>query len=121
MEYVKWIDYKGKKILVGNLENIGPKEWHEANRQYEEIMKEQKENSILALVKTENSRFDAETISGLKERSKKDAPYIKKTAVMGISGLKKVMFSAVMQYSGRNAKLFENEQEAMDWLVSDGE
>ena len=117
MEFVKWIDYKGKKILLSDLAKTGPADWPEIDSQYEENMKGMPDDSVLALVCVEDAHFDSETIKKFKERAKKDAPYIKKTAVVGITGIKKVVYSSIMRFAGRDGKVFDDREQAKEWLL----
>jgi hypothetical protein len=40
--------------------------------------------------------------------------------VVGITGLRRIAYQAVIVFSGRNIKTFDTPAEAMDWLVTQG-
>jgi hypothetical protein len=42
---------------------------------------------------------------------------VKAAAVVGITGLKKIIFGAVMAFSKRNLASFDNVEQAKRWLV----
>jgi hypothetical protein len=50
-----------------------------------------------------------------KESSARTTKHVHKTAVLGISGFRKVLLDAVSRFSGQCFAVFE---EAKDWLVS---
>ncbi len=42
---------------------------------------------------------------------------VEKTAVVGVTGLKKVLADAIAKFSGTHTKYFATKEEALDWLV----
>jgi len=62
------------------------------------------------------SRYmDAVKKAGKEVRNEKTA----KTALLGIDGLKKVLLSGYIAFTGaKDIKAFENESEAKDWLIA---
>lgn len=43
---------------------------------------------------------------------------IQKTATVGITGIKKILFKAYIVFTGqKDVKLFDNQKEALDWLT----
>ena len=53
----------------------------------------------------------------MKQFSAHNKPYVKAAAVVGITGLKKIIFGAVMAFSRRNLESFEDMEQAKRWLV----
>jgi len=75
-------------------------------------------NSILCLCSVESGKFDNEITQVLKEFVKHNEPYIKVTAVVGVEGLKQIIFNGVLLFTKRkNLVLKGSKQEALDWLV----
>ena len=43
---------------------------------------------------------------------------IQKTATVGITRIKKILFKAYITFTGqKDVKLFDNQKEALDWLI----
>jgi hypothetical protein len=77
----------------------------------------QPEKSVLTLTIAGGSSFSGETIIKLKELARDNTPYVKAGAIVGITGLYKVVFSAVAMFSKRRFYLFDTVEEAMDFLA----
>ena len=56
----------------------------------------------------------------MKDLTTHNKPYVKASAVVGVDGLKKVVFNAVQTVSGRHLSSFETADQAKAWLVSQG-
>jgi hypothetical protein len=76
-------------------------------------------NSVLALVNVANLRFDSEMMNLFKEEQDKSAPYEKKVAVIGMSGLQRIAYNFITRSQSATIKTFDSEQHAKDWLASE--
>ena len=74
-------------------------------------------NSLLTLTDVTNARFNDEVGDGMKQFSAHNKPYVKAAAVVGITGLKKIIFGAVVAFSKRNIESFDDVEQAKRWLV----
>ncbi len=72
---------------------------------------------MLTLTIAGGSSFSGETISKLKELARDNTPYVKAGAIVGVTGLYKVVFNAVAIFSKRRFYLFDTIDEAMDFLA----
>lgn len=77
------------------------------------------QNSVLALVNTENGYFDMDTLKVFKAEGSKTAIYEKKVAVIGVKRLIKVAYDFVVGLTNRKYRLFDTKEEALEWLVSE--
>ena len=127
MDRVVWQKHKNKEILVGDYSNIASQEEYtkiikqatvssikEIKRKYENP-----NHAVLMLVDIRDSVIGTETLSVFKENAKKIKPFIKKVAVLGIHGVRKILLESVVWFSGLEARPFDSPDEAKDWLVSD--
>ncbi|MFH1459565.1 MAG: STAS/SEC14 domain-containing protein [Candidatus Omnitrophota bacterium] len=118
---IRWIDYKGKKILVHDYSELKG-----FNRGGEQVLNEVSnfidkltENNILELIDVRNSYGDLDSIKKMKEMSKKMQPHVKKCAIIGVTGVKKVLLDTINVFSQRQIKPFATEEEAKEWLVAE--
>jgi hypothetical protein len=75
-------------------------------------------HSILCIADVIDGKFNPEMTQMLKEFTKHNEPYIKMTALIGVDGLKKVIYSGVLLFTGRKNLILKNtRQEAMEWLA----
>ena len=109
----------GKPVVIfdfSNLTNID-----EALKHIDEaiaFMSNQPKGSLYSLTDVTNSKFDSRITEGLKRLATHNKPYVIAGAVVGIEGLKRVIFQAVLTFSGRkNLKAFNTRAEAEQWLA----
>lgn len=127
MERVIWQKHKNKEILLGDYSNITSQEEYikiirQATTKSIKDIKTRYENpdhAVLMLIDIRDSIIGTETLSVFKENAKKIKPYIKKVAVLGIHGVRKILLESIVWFSGLDAKPFDSLEEAKDWLVSD--
>jgi hypothetical protein len=118
MAQVKFIAHKGKKILLIDFTYSKPEEMLEAIEQVKKTVKKSAEKSVLALIDVRYSPFDNDLSNALKHMAADDRPYIKMTALVGVTGLKKLAYKAMIRFSGRkNMVIFDRIESAKDWLA----
>mgnify|MGYP001769268534 CR=1 FL=1 len=54
----------------------------------------------------------------LKDFSKAITPYVIASANVGVTGLKKIIVMSLNKLTGRDLKLFDTREEALEWLIS---
>ncbi len=74
--------------------------------------------SLLTLTDVTNARFNERVGEGLKQFTAANKPFVKAGAVVGITGLKKILFGAVVAFSQRKLETFDDREEAKRWLVA---
>lgn len=113
-----FVAHKGKQIFVLDCQGITPEDMHLLIDECARIVRQQPEQSVLTLtIAGGSTTFDSESVSKLKELTKGNAPYVKAAAVVGITGLFKVVLSAVSMFSRRRFYMFDTVEEAKDFLV----
>ena len=75
-------------------------------------------NDVLSLSDVTGCFFNNEIMEVLKEQSKISMPLTKKAAVVGITGIKKILLNAVNAVNANARKPFDTIEEAKDWLVA---
>jgi hypothetical protein len=116
---VSWINYGGKKLLF--VDYNGVKNENELLKiLYEEIeiLKNETQRQFI-LVNIGNS-YSTEKYRQEVQRLTKEIVKHKteKSAIIGMVGLKKVIFGAMIKFSDGHVKLFDTEEDAKKWLVS---
>lgn len=116
---IKQVEYKGKTILY--LDYRGLNTFEEQVKIIEDVSKivEKSPTPILSLANFEGISVGNEFMTRIKDWGKEYQPKIGRQAVLGISGLKNILFQGYLKFTGdKNTRAFDNETEAMDWLVS---
>lgn len=114
---VKFIKHREKEILLLDFSNSGTDEVLKIIEDAKRVISTMPENSLLTLTDVTNARFNEEVGDGMKQFSAHNKPYVKAAAVVGITGLKKIIFGAVMAFSRRNLESFDDMEQAKRWLV----
>ncbi|PLY02262.1 MAG: hypothetical protein C0624_09000 [Desulfuromonas sp.] len=118
MERSRFIDHKGKKIYVIDCSNCKPADIHPLIDECARVVRSQPPKSVLTMTVAGGGKFDNDIVAKLKELTKGNEPYVKQAAVVGMSGLYKVVLMAVAMFSKREFHMFDTEEEAKDFLVN---
>lgn len=118
MERVHFIPYQQVKILLIDVSNMAAGKDFEAviNQAKYEIRTQPKE-SVLTLFDATGTFYDPESIQILKDFTKSNKPYVKASAVVGITGLKKIALETISRFSGRTFQACNTREEALAWLA----
>lgn len=115
---VKFLKHKNAEMLEIDLNGANPTEILEAIKQAKEIIRKQPLSSMLILTNVTNANFNTDVIEGMKEFTSGNKPYVKASAIVGLSGLHKVIYTMVTKFSGRSIPTFDNIEEAKNWLAT---
>jgi hypothetical protein len=74
--------------------------------------------ALLFLTDIEGAHFDERVVKAMQELAKHHKPYVKASALVGLTPLKRVMYRMVMMVTGRNISTFETREQALDWLAA---
>lgn len=119
MERTRFIEHQGNRILV--LDFAGVRDPDEALREIahsREVVARQPPASLLVMTLVRDARYNAAVLQGMKELAAHNAPYVRASAVVGMSGLHRIAYQAVILFSKRNIKVFDQEPDALAWLTT---
>jgi len=109
----------GKEIFVLNFEGHDIGEASELVDECARQVLQRPEQSVLTLTIATNIKFTPAFVDKLKGLTKGNTPYVRKAAVVGITGLLSVAMSAVSIFSKREFKQFDTKEEAIRYLLQD--
>jgi hypothetical protein len=121
MERTRFIDHRGTQVLM--LDYAGIRDPEEAVREIQASMRfvaTQPRGSLRVLTVVRDARYNAAVLQGMKELAAHNAPYVLASAAVGLSGLHRIAYQAIILFSKRNIKIFDTEAAALDWLVTQG-
>ncbi len=64
------------------------------------------------------SKFNPEIVRAITALAEANKPYVRAGAVVGLSGLMKVVYATVLRVTGRNLKPFDDLGRGKDWLAT---
>ena len=119
MQRSRFIDHHGQPIYMLDCSGCTPQEIGEIIDECARQVRSQPHNSVLTLTIAGGGKFDNDTVTRLKELTTGNAPYVRKAAVVGMTGLYKVVLIAVSMFSKREFHLFDTVDDAKNFLIKD--
>jgi hypothetical protein len=114
---VRWIEHLGTRILVADFTQIAePEELRQTIEYGKSVVAREPLDSIRSVLLVRGLRFNPQTIEWIKEGMAHNTPYVRASAVVGMSALQRVAFIAIQRIRGRKVKAFETQEAAFDWL-----
>lgn len=118
MDRTRWIDHKGRRILHFDYNGLrDPEEALAAIRVSKEVAQKQPPKSLLVMTSVRDARYNAAVLQAMKELASENTPFVKASAVVGMGGLHRIAYQAVILFSRRKIQTFDTEDQALDWLV----
>ena len=114
---VRFIDHAGKRVLFINYSHCNVAMMKAVAEEGHRVIAREQPNSVLTLNDVTGTTFDKESVGVLQAKVAANAPYVKRAAVIGISGLQRLIYEGVQAFSKRRIPHFESREEALDWLV----
>lgn len=83
-----------------------------------DVIHAQPQHSLHILVDVTGSKFNTEVVETLKEFANNNRPFVIASAVVGVSGLQRIIMDGVLAFTGRtNLKAFSDRSVAFEWLA----
>lgn len=74
--------------------------------------------SVLTLTSVEDTHFNSEIKDLFTSYITSNKPFVKARAILGVSGLKQVLYNGMLKFTGDNIRAFSNPEDAKNWLVN---
>jgi hypothetical protein len=74
--------------------------------------------SVMTLTDITNAKYDDTLADAMKQLAKDNKPYVKTAAVVGVTGLRKVVFNMIIMFTRRQMSLFDDLDSARKWLAA---
>lgn len=117
----KWITHRGKRIMVADYANFAidlPALQAEINA-VDNIICQEPAESVLLLVDVRNTTTTIEAVELFKKSSVRTTQHLQKVAVIGVSGIRRMLLDVVSQSSSQEMTIFDDTDAAKDWLVEE--
>ncbi|HEY6271999.1 MAG TPA: hypothetical protein VIX19_08405 [Terriglobales bacterium] len=116
---VRFIMHRGKRVLSIDYAHCDVPLLKAVAEEGHRVIARELLNSVLTLNDVTATSFDQESVEVLKSKVGANAPYVKRAAVIGISGLQRLIYEAVKLFTKRTIPNFSSREEALDYLVGD--
>jgi hypothetical protein len=112
-----FLTHRGRKILLVDLVDCTAQEIVERIPAIRKVVDEQPLASLLVLTDVRGARFNSTTNDAMNRYSKANSPYVKRSAVVGATGLRRIVLQGVRLFTGRDIRSFDDRESALAWLV----
>jgi hypothetical protein len=115
----RWESYKGQKFFYADYSNFGR---DSASLRVEvdaadAIIEKLPENSAIVLVDVRNTVTSTDVVAMMKDSAARTKGHVLRHAVVGVTGIQRVLASAVARFSGEPLHLFDSVDRAKEWLT----
>lgn len=118
MPRTTFIEYQGVRIAFLDFAGIADTETAlAAIAEAESVITREPPKSVLTLTDVTGSHFDSTIVKALRELVEHDRPFVKAGAVVGLSGLMRVIYSTLVHLTGRNLRAFDTIDQAKEYLA----
>jgi hypothetical protein len=117
MQRVQFIQHKGKQILHLNFSGAKADEVLAVIGEAMTVIRAQPAGSVRTLTDVTGAGFNSTVSDAMKTFVNHNKPFVTAAAVVGITGLKQIIYNAVIKFSGRNLVAFDSFDQARDWLA----
>lgn len=117
MERINYLDHKGETIIYIDFSKCPPKETLAVIGEVKKIVAHQTPGSVLTLINVTDMLFDKNTKQVMQSLAAHNRLFAKAEAVIGATGILKVIYDAVMTDKKNKVKLFDTKEAAKDWLA----
>lgn len=118
MDRITFIEHRGKTILHLDFSHAGKADVLPIIERAKTTIAAQPPKSVFTLTDVTGTGFNVEISDAMKNFVAHNKPYVAASAVVGVTGLKQIIFNAVMTFSGRQLHAFDSLDKAKDWLAT---
>ena len=116
-----WIEHKGKKIFY---QDFSKQFYNSAavRAELEEVQKvvtSQPRDSVLILSDFRDTSVGSDLLSSMNAASAATKSYVRRTAVLGVTGMKRKLADLLIALTGQPLKYFDDIESAKDWLAQE--
>ncbi|NLU38407.1 MAG: hypothetical protein GXX78_05890 [Bacteroidales bacterium] len=116
---IRRIKYKNIEIVYVDFSNIRSQEKvYQAMDYAANYIRQQLPRSIYTLTNITGMYFNTDIFNRISVYAKQNEPFVKGSAVVGMSGLMQIFYNSFSRISGREVKAFFSEEEAKEFLLN---
>lgn len=116
----KWISHKDRQIFWQDFSNHDVLDTDAVKEELlavKEIVTQEPKNSVLVLADFRNTQIGKELMDLMIDGSNLTKAHVRKTAVLGVFGTKRILAEALTRFTGQPLTFFDDAEKAKDWLI----
>ena len=118
MDRVNLIQYHDRTILHLDFSNCTEAEAEQVAHAAKREVVKHAAGSLRTLTDISGSPFNDHIVSLLKDLARHNKIYVTAGAVVGVTGMKRIILQAVEKFSGRTFNVCDSIEQAKDWLAA---
>lgn len=116
---VTWIEYQGKKILYADHRGLKNEDALLANVDLQAQYVRASSEKVLMLADFRNTYIGSKFLERAKSYGTRHESKLAKHAMIGITGIKRILLNAYILFTGDPVKTFDDEESAKKYLVEE--
>jgi hypothetical protein len=113
-----FIDSQGVKIYYIDFTNLKTVEEIEVVLiESKTLIRSRPHKSMINLANIEGMHFNSQIKELFVDYVKGNADFVQHSAIVGVSGLKRIVFNGIMKMTGRDVRCLDTVEDAKKWLV----
>jgi hypothetical protein len=117
MQRIRTLQHMGKEILVLDYGGLGANQYMDVARQAMALIATKPRGTVLTVTVVTGTRFSVGTADEIKRYATQNRPFVKASAVVGLSALQRIIFAAVRPFLAEHVATFDAVPDALAWLV----
>ena len=117
MKNVDIVQAYGKRIVQIDFDGCGPEQYEELLAEAERIILREQPAAARALTIVGETHFDPQAVAQLTRFATRVNPLVERSAVVGLTGVKKVIFGGIKEHYRAPVGLFDDAEQAKAWLA----
>ena len=113
----RFVSHKGKQIYLIDIEGLTPDQVVTHIPIAAKDIRAQPLGSVMTLVHVKGVKLEERMNNDLKELAAGNKPYVRLSAISGLSPLQRVVLNTVKIFTRREFHLFDEKQKALDFLA----
>jgi phosphopantothenate synthetase len=114
----RFLSHKGKQIYLIDIEGLTPEQVMTHIPIAAKDIRAQPPSSVMTLVHVKGVKLEERMNNQLKDLAAGNKPYVKLSAISGLSPLQRVVLNTVKIFTRREFHLFDEKEKALDFLAA---
>jgi hypothetical protein len=117
----QWIEHNGKKIFYQDFSKhfFNSAAVKTELAEVQEVVKALPKDSVLVLTDLRDTNIGSDLLPAMNAASSATKDYVHKTAVLGVTGMKRKLADLLTALTGQQLKYFDDIETAKKWLVEE--
>ena len=107
-----------RPVILIDFTGLGPETVFPVIEEARREIRSRPPKSVDTVTKTTGASFNSEVIAALKEWAAGNEPHVHQAAIVGLSGMQRIVLSAVSHFTGRSFLLCDSVEEAQRRLAT---